>query len=291
MTELNAYEWELDGLLLDATNGFGVISTSGLEDGADVSLDQTQRWSDGTSTGNMRLTDRLVTLTLGITADTTEAQKDALRTVMSPKANRLAKRTLRFRHRAGTEGSPTLTRRVDYVPAAGKAITVPGDRAHLTYGWSDAITLRLQVDDPYIYSDAYETTSVTTATPGSPTEIDVTNEGTTTAVVGAPPGTSLGVYQWSITAGGSGCTWPFVRNKDFPGEFWYLAEDIGTGGVISVSWERLTRRNTTVRYATVKGPDGCPIPIWPALRPGLNTLEFGCFSGSITGTFYHRSTW
>lgn len=297
MVDLTEFEWDLDGLMLEEANGFFVVDTDGLEDTADLERDRTEGASDGGPTGHQRLSDRLVVVTFAFHSDTTEAQKDALRVRMSPAANRLAKRTFRWKHR----DSDTPTKRVDYIPAPGRSLRIPGDYDALANGFTRDGVLRLQVDDPVIYSDSWwdgdswvegaQEIDVAEATPGSATEFEFENVGSLATVSPAPPGSTLGTYQFSITAGAGGCTWPFLRNVDHMEEFVYLAEELGDSGVFSVSWDRVARRNVTVRYAEVKGPDGSPIPNWPVIRPGTNTFEMGCTEGSVTGTFEFRSTW
>lgn len=296
MTALSPRQWEVDGLLLGDGTPFAVLETSGLEDSADAEQSSSPNWGDGQAGGVVRLTDRASTITIGFhDAETDEADKDALRAVASPRTNRQSDRLLRWRHNGDAK-------RANYQPAPGRSLVIPGDYRHLVHGFSDGVTLRLQHHDPYVYSDGYTDgedvwhdgpleTEVAEATPGDATDIEVTNLGSVAANSPAPPGSTLGTYQWTITAGDAGCTWPFVMNVDFPGEYWMLAEELGADAVASASWSRQSRRNTTVRYAEVRGPDGSPIPSWLCLRPGVNNIRFGCFAGSITATFEHRSTW
>lgn len=298
MSEMAPLTFELDGLAITAANGLAVLDSSGFEDGADITQDMSENWGDGQSPGLVRVTDRAPSLTIGFHDSTTEAQKDALRAVMSPRTNRTSPRVVRWRGRDGT-----VQRRMHYQPAPGRALSIPGDYNHLVYGYADAVTARLHCADGTVYSDGYYDdedvwvdgpmeTEIPETDAGDASDIEIVNEGSLATTRGAPPGSTLGTMQWSITAGPSGCTRPFVMHGDYPHEFWMLDEGLGPDAVVSVSWDRLTRRNTTVRYAEAVGPDGCPIPIWPALRPGSNTITVGCLTGSLAGgTFYHRSTW
>lgn len=295
MPELGPLEWDLDGLALGYGTPYAVLDTEGLEDSADVALTATDNHGDGQTPGHARMTDRLVSITLGFhSAETLEEDKDALRAVLSLPVNRYASKVLRWRHRPGeetVEAAESLTKRVHWRPASGRPLRIPGNYDHLVHGFADAVQIRLQVDDPVIYSDALTEVEVAEATPGSATEFEVTNAGSLAAVSCAPPGSTLGAYQFALTAGDAGCTWPFLRNVDHEDEFVYLAEELGADAVFSVSWDRVARRNTTVRWSQVKGPNTSPIPYWPVIRPGVNTFEFGCTAGSVTGTFEYRSTW
>lgn len=282
MAELATRTHDLDGLLL-ASNGFTVIETDGLEDSADLERDEQDATGDGTFGGVQRLADRLVVLTLGYHSDTTEAQKDALRAKASPRVNRQSKRLFRWRHNG-------VTKRVEYTPASGRSLAMGGDMVAINYGFAKGNTLRLQVDDPVIYADTPTVLSFSTAGPGLSSDYDtVTNAGSLTAV--SRGSSSLGALSWTITAGPSGCTWPFFQHVDHLEEFWMLQEALEPGDVVTVAPDRIVRVNGARRHATVKGGDGRPMPLWPAMRPGDNSVRFGSFAGSIDATLTFRSTW
>lgn len=280
MAELDELQWEIDGLLLGDDTPYPVLDTKGLEDSATFAVDSTDRGTDGVVAGRQRLKDRQVELTIGfhgLTSAEVEEAVDALREKLSPQASRLGpgSRVLRWRHRG-------VTKRVTYTPGAGASLRLPAGWRELVVDHIEA-TATMWCPDPVVYSDAFTATAVS-ASSGSPDVIEVTNAGTLTAV-------SPGCMWWELTGGGSGYTGAYLEHVDFPGERWQLTDVAGAASVTTVDRARVTRRGGVLRSASVKGPNGLPIPVWPALRPGVNQLRFGCTAGSFTGTFWHRSTW
>jgi hypothetical protein len=274
VAELNEFEWELGGSLLGAA--FVMKETSGLEDDPTIGGDATERGVDGVVPGPLRRTDRVVTLRVGVRFTTVEATEDAIdavRALVAPLADRTATRALRWRHRG-------VTKVLQYLPAKGEALEVPGNWEALVVDYVTC-TARLWCPNPDIYSDAVTSTAVSGSS-GSPVVVELTNAGTFTAL--AP-----GSFTWSITAGG--CTGLFVEHVDFPGERWELAESVGAGDVVTVDAARITRVDGVRRSSTVKGAAVSPVPTWPALRPGANDVRVGCSAGSFSGSLSHRSTW
>ena len=277
MAELNELQWEVDGLMLGDGTDLIVTGTDGLEGDATIAGDVTDRAADGVVAGPQRLRDRLVTLTIGLRPGTVadiEAALDDLRAKLAPQADRTGTRLLRWRHRG-------VTKRLHYLPSAGSSLSVPG-------GWQELVadhvtaTARLWCPDPVAYADTPTATAVSGSS-GSPDVVSLANDGTLTAI-------SAGAFTWALTAG-SGCSGLFVELVDHPGERWHLVEAVTSGDVVAVDERRVTTNDGVRRNATVKGPAGCPVATWPALRPGANDVRVGCTAGSFTGTLTHRSTW
>jgi hypothetical protein len=281
VAELSENQWEVDGLMLGDGTPYIVLGNDGLEDAADIEASMSDRQGDGVSVNRLRLRDRAPQFELGM-RNPTEEMKDALRAVATRKADGVTPRLLRYRHRG-------VTKRMEYRPASGKALSMPGTYEHLQDGHVEA-TLRLHCADPVIYSDALEeeTFGVISGGSGGEEGIVATNIGSLTAT--SAGSATLGTWSLSISSP-FGCVNPYLRHDDFPGEVWQLAESFPPGGTGSIGYNRVTVRGGVVRSAGVKGPDGCPIPVWPCLRPGDNNLVMGCVSGSFTATFRYRSTW
>lgn len=278
MTELDPYQWEVDGFNLGDA-GVGIVNTEGVEDSADLETASTDRWGDGSHSGQQRLTSRLVTLTLAVSPDTDPDAEKALRIASAPLTDRFSRRLARFRHR-----TTDLTRRFLYEPAPGRPLSIPGDFNYLRYRHADNIVVRLKARDPILYAD---TPTVTAFVDGATHTI--VNDGT----IGAQSVSSalLGAMSWSITAGGGGCVRPYVQHADFPGEMWLLNETLAAGATVTVDPARVTRIGVSVRRSTPVGPGASPIPRWPVLRPGDNDITMDCDSGSFTANLTTRSTW
>lgn len=289
MAELDELQWELDGLLMGEGTPFVVKEVDGLESSAAHESSRGDRQGDGVIVNRLRMRDRLVELTVGLSAasletadlETLEAQKDALREVVYRRSDGVTPRLLRWRH-AG------VTKRIEYRPADGDPLYFPGTDAAIVYGQPVA-KVRLHVADPNIYSDAYTDTSFTVSGGGTDTKT-VTNDGPLCADPRTGSST-LGVWSLSITAGGSGCHAPYIEHVDFPGEKWLLNETFPASGTGTVGWDRVTRRGGVIRLANVRGGGASVVPTWLWLRPGDNDLRMGCQSGGFAATFRHRDTY
>ncbi|WCO67869.1 hypothetical protein PO878_03915 [Iamia majanohamensis] len=276
MAELNEFEWELDGLLMGDGTPYPVISAEGLEDLADTATEGMDRSDNGRTSGQSRMRDRAVTITLGPNY-WSAAEKNALKAAVSPSVDGVTPKLLRWR----PEGEPTKRA---LVKPRGKPLDLPGDLSEWVYK-SPRAFVNLTAPDPVVYSDATTATAFEVAgTSGGADTVAVVNAGSLAA-------TSPGCMTWTITAGASGCVWPYLRHSPNANEQWLLSESLTAGQVVTVTTGRVTYLGLTLKLATVKGPSGSPIPFWPVLRPGSNNIVMGCLDGGFTATLTHRSTW
>lgn len=272
---------EVDGLVMgDTGDPYLLAEIDGWEDDAVYDLGSSRRASDGMAAEATRARDRQVTIRFGIRAGSNVATAvDALRQVTAPPVDRSSAKVLRIRTRG-------VVRRALYRPASTPLI-LPGDEIALAHDHVDG-EMRLWCPDPVRYSDTAATANFTVSGGGTDQQ-SVDNEGTFAAVAAGSP--SLGAWSLTLTVASGGCTGPWLRHDGHTGEVWMLAESLGSGAVITVGPDRVTRRNGTLRSGYVVGPAGCPVAIWPVLRPGTQNLTMGAVTGGFTATLTYRSTW
>lgn len=289
MAELDEMQWDLAGLLMGDGTPYDVQSpVDGLESAATHEHNATDRGGDGVSVNRVRMRDRLVEFTIVMTSaslstedlEELEGWKDALRAAVSRMADGVTPRLLRWRHSGPTK-------RVEFRPASGNPLEMGGTIEHLVYGQATAV-VRLHVSDPYIYSDELHTQAFS-ASSGAPATHTIVNAGTLATT--AQGSATLGTWNLSVVAGGSGASNVYLKHADYPGETWLLAETFPASGTASVGYDRVTLRGGVRRSGGVKGANGSPVAGWPVLRPGDNDLEMGCASGSFSATFRWRDTW
>lgn len=274
MAELNEMEWELDGLLMGHGTTYKVVTHSGLEDSPTYEASAMDRTGDGQAGQRTFLRDRAVSLTLEL-ASPSNSQRDALRQAVHAPADRTTGKVLRWRHPG------EVTKRVTVQPT-GEPLSMPGDATNLMHNMPTA-KVNLVATDPVIYADAEVTTSFTVASAVTHGQT-VTNAGTLTAL-------SPGSMWWQLTAAAGGCTNPFLRLSAFTDETWRYVGTLAEADVVTVGYDRVTRKALVIQSANVRGPDSSPVPVWPALRPGAQTVQMGCSTGGFTATLKHRSTW
>lgn len=274
---------ELDESLVMGGSGdpYMVREIVGWEQGATFDVGSSPRSSDGQAPRAARARDRQVTITFGLRRGGSVAEAvQALRVATSPPTDRTSRRLIRVRTRG-------VVRRALYMPAS-QPLTMPGDEADLAHDHVDG-TVTLWLPDPVLYSDETTPVAFSVASPAAPSTQTVTNAGSLAAVGAGQP--TLGPWSLTLVAGGGGCANPWLGHVQHPGERWVLAESLGSGATITVGPDRVTRRNGTLRTGPVRGPSGCPVAVWPVLRPGAQQLRMGCSSGGFSATLLYRSTW
>lgn len=265
--------FEVDGLTLGAVGDpYIVSSVDGWDSLATFDPGSTDGAGDGVHAGPARARDRQVRVDIGIrkSAPDVAAAEEALRVALSPRTDRSMPKLVRGRTRGPTK-------RGWYLPSSNP-LSIPGNEANYVHDHVDLVAT-LWLPNPVLYSDAVVETVYAAA--GVETLV---NAGSASVL-------RSGAMSWTITAGGGGCVAPFLAHADQPGERWVLAEVLAPGAVVTVDWSRITRRGSSVRSATVQGPDGSPVATWPALRPGANDVQVGCQTGTVSAVVEHRSTW